>query len=79
MPTPACLLHSAGILSSGGENKTTIAKRGEMLRVNLNSGWNNPLPIGQAKGAAPGESELHLGHARIIVFPVAGPARGHSS
>ena len=42
-------------------------------------GWYNPLPIGQAKGAASGESELHLGHARIIVFPVAGPARGHSS
>ena len=42
-------------------------------------GWNNPLPIGQAQGAAPSESESRLGQAQKIVCPVAGPVRGHSS
>ena len=42
-------------------------------------GWNNPLPIGQAKGVALGESEPRLGQGWKNVYPVAGPVRGHSS
>jgi len=38
-------------------------------------GWNNPLPIVQAKGAASGKSELHHGNERRIVFPVGGHCR----
>jgi len=42
-------------------------------------GWNNLLPIGQAQGAASGESEKRPGQGWKIVYPVAGPGRGHSS